>query len=55
MKKTLSILAIAVMTFGMFSCEAETDVQETENLMASLEDQDANTGGADSNEESREN
>ncbi|WP_165819380.1 hypothetical protein [Flagellimonas aquimarina] len=41
MRKTLSILAIAVMTFGMFSCEAETDVQETENLMASLEDQDS--------------
>lgn len=41
MKKTLSILAIAVMTFGMFSCEAETDVQETENLMAELEDQDS--------------
>lgn len=46
MKKTLSILAIAVMTFGMFSCEAETDVQETENLMAELEDQDANTGSS---------
>jgi len=48
MKKTLSILAIAVMTFGMFSCEAETDVQETENLMAELEDQDASEGNSSS-------
>ncbi|UII79286.1 hypothetical protein [Flagellimonas sp. CMM7] len=46
MKKTLSILAIAVMTFGMFSCEAETDVQETENLMAELEDQDSTDSGS---------
>lgn len=53
MKKTLSILAIAVMTFGMFSCEAETDVQETENLMAELEDQDANTGNSSSQDDGR--
>ncbi|WP_298925735.1 hypothetical protein [uncultured Allomuricauda sp.] len=52
MKKTLSILAIAVMTFGMFSCEAETDVQETENLMAELEDQDA-TGGDSAQDDDR--
>jgi hypothetical protein len=52
MRKTLSVLAIAVMTFGMFSCEAETDVQETENLMASLEDQDA-TGGDSAQDDDR--
>lgn len=40
MKKTLSILAVAVLTLGMFSCEAESDVQETEALMAALENAD---------------
>ncbi|WP_187269571.1 hypothetical protein [Flagellimonas hymeniacidonis] len=51
MKKTLSILAVAVMTLGMFSCEAETDVNETEALMAQLEDQDANTGSDKSDDD----
>lgn len=44
MKKTLSILAIAVMSLGLFSCEAESDVNETEALFETLEDQNANTG-----------
>ncbi|AWX46342.1 hypothetical protein HME9304_03375 [Flagellimonas maritima] len=37
MKKTLSIFAIALMTIGMFSCEAENDVQETESLFETLD------------------
>ncbi len=53
MKKTLSILAVAVMTLGMFSCEAETDVSETEALMAQLEDQEA-TGGQNANDDDRQ-
>lgn len=51
MKKTLSILAIAVMTLGMFSCEAEADVQETENLMAELEDQDSTDNSASNSDD----
>nr|WP_298790204.1 hypothetical protein [uncultured Allomuricauda sp.] len=46
MKKTLSILAMAVFTLGLFSCEAETDVAETETLFESIEDQDATGGSA---------
>ncbi len=53
MKKTLSILAVALMTLGMFSCEAETDVSETEALMAQLEDQEANTGNSSSQDDGR--
>ncbi|MGX1929089.1 hypothetical protein [Flagellimonas sp. 2504JD4-2] len=43
MKKTLLILALAVFTLGFVSCEAETDVAETETLFESL-DPDSNTG-----------
>ncbi|MEO9513542.1 MAG: hypothetical protein ABJN84_11055 [Flavobacteriaceae bacterium] len=53
MKKTLSILAVAAMTVGMISCEAETSTQETEDLFEVF-DQDASTGH-DSNPEVREN
>lgn len=55
MKKTLSILAVTVLTLGMFSCEAESDVQETEALMAELtelEDQQA-TGSSSSQDDDR--
>ncbi|MEX0313616.1 MAG: hypothetical protein AB3N18_05525 [Allomuricauda sp.] len=56
MKKTLSILAITVFTLGLFSsCEAETDVAETESLFETI-DKDAtlkaNTGGS-SNDDDR--
>ncbi|WP_420602013.1 hypothetical protein [Flagellimonas sp.] len=44
MKKVFGILAVAVLTLGMFSCEPESDVKETEALMAEIGDQDANTG-----------
>ncbi|WP_175288713.1 hypothetical protein [Flagellimonas eckloniae] len=54
MRKTLSILAIAAMTIGMVSCEAESSVQETEDLFESIADQDATTGN-DSDEDAREN
>ncbi|WP_165769954.1 hypothetical protein [Flagellimonas pacifica] len=46
MKKVFSIIALAVLTLGMFSCEAETDVKETEALMAELGDQDSSTGSS---------
>lgn len=36
MKKLLSIAAIALLTTGLFSCEAETDVQDTEAMVKNL-------------------
>ena len=36
MKKLLSIFAIALLTTGLFSCEAETDVQDTEAMVKSI-------------------
>ncbi|WP_168796327.1 hypothetical protein [Flagellimonas onchidii] len=50
MRKTLSILAIAVFTLGLFSCESETSVAETENLFETL-DPDANTGNSKSDDD----
>jgi|GEM_PF-2439570 len=32
MKKVFSILAVVVMCAGLFSCEAETNLDETQNL-----------------------
>ena len=32
MKKVISILAMVVLSIGMFSCEAENNVEETEAL-----------------------
>ncbi|NVN18416.1 hypothetical protein GUA46_08690 [Muricauda sp. HICW] len=36
MRKVLSILAVAFLTVGFYSCEAETDVQETEAMFEQL-------------------
>lgn len=36
MKKVFSILALALLTVGFYSCESETDVQETEALFEQL-------------------
>jgi outer membrane lipoprotein-sorting protein len=47
MKKLLSIFAIALLTTGLFSCEAETDVQDTEAMVKSISvdiDQSATEG-----------
>ncbi|MCB0373237.1 MAG: hypothetical protein KDD31_09535 [Muricauda sp.] len=42
MRKALSILALALLTVGFYSCEAETDVQETEAMFKQLQvDQNA--------------
>lgn len=43
MRKVVSIFAVVVMTMGLFSCEAESDVSETEALFETL-DQDSSTG-----------
>ncbi|MCR9262853.1 MAG: hypothetical protein NXH86_01775 [Flavobacteriaceae bacterium] len=55
MKKLLSIFAIALLTTGLFSCEAETDVQDTEAMVKSISvdiDQSA-TEGKQSDDEDR--
>lgn len=43
MRKLLSILALALLTTGFYSCEAETDIQDTEALFEQL-DQNATDG-----------
>ncbi|MGN7513959.1 MAG: hypothetical protein ACTHOM_06245 [Allomuricauda sp.] len=45
MKKVFSILALALLTVGFYSCEAENDVQETEAMFQQLQmDQNATDG-----------
>lgn len=54
MKKLLSIFAIALLTTGLFSCEAETDVQDTEAMVTSLSvdiDQSATEGKQSDNDD----
>lgn len=56
MKRALSIFALALLTVGMFSCEPETDVQDTEAMIKTLKlDQDQATDGKSSNSEERGN
>ena len=52
MKKVLSILALALLTLGFASCEADTNVQDTEALFQAL-DQNA-TDGTSSDVEERD-
>ena len=58
MRKVVSILALALLTVGFYSCEADTDVQDTEATFKQLKvDQSATDGeetvndgrGSDSN------
>jgi len=45
MKKVLSILAVTLLTVGFYSCETETDVQDTEAMYEQLTiDQNATDG-----------
>jgi hypothetical protein len=49
MRKVLSILAMALLTVGFYSCEAETDVQDTEAMFEQLTiDQNATDGDVSS-------
>ena len=43
MKKVMSILALALLTIGISSCEADTNIQDTEALFEQL-DQNATDG-----------
>lgn len=51
MRKVLSILALALLTVGFYSCEAETDIQDTEALFEQM-DQNA-TDGTQSDDDDR--
>ena len=44
MKKTVSILAVLVMSIGLFSCEADNNLEETQSLYENLEDTEATDG-----------
>ncbi|MEK6154288.1 hypothetical protein WIW50_13540 [Flavobacteriaceae bacterium 3-367] len=37
MKKTVSILAVLVMSIGLFSCEADNNLEETQSLYENLD------------------
>ena len=55
MKKVFSILALALLTTGFYSCETETDVQDTEAMFEQLTlDQNA-TDGEDHDKDGRGN
>jgi len=52
MKKAVSIFAVLIMTFGMFSCEAETNLEETDavyelNIDAAVDGDDIKTESRD--------
>ena len=48
MKKVFGIVAVALFSVGLFSCEAETNVEDTEALFETLEvDGNAVDGGVD--------
>ncbi len=42
MKKVISILAVIVLSIGLFSCEAENNIEETEALYENLDTIKAN-------------
>ncbi|WP_209400026.1 hypothetical protein [Pseudozobellia sp. WGM2] len=52
MKKVASIFAVVVMAIGMFSCEAETNLEETEAVYKL--NVDAATDGDDVRQDDRE-
>ncbi len=47
MRRALSIFALALLAVGMYSCEPETDVQDTEALMKTIDQE--STDGKSSN------
>ena len=49
MKKAFSILAVITLTIGLFSCEADTNIEETEALFDV--EQNATDGQEDESEE----
>jgi len=56
MRRALSIFTLALLAVGMYSCEPETDVQDTEALIKTLKlDQDQATDGKQSDDDDRQN
>ncbi|NAS13416.1 hypothetical protein [Poritiphilus flavus] len=51
MKKVLSIFAVAVMCVGLFSCEDDSSIEETQALYENLSDSDATDGGQVDNDD----
>ncbi|MEX0291213.1 MAG: hypothetical protein AB3N14_19075 [Flavobacteriaceae bacterium] len=54
MKKVLSVLAVAVLSIGLFSCEPETSVAETDALYDTIDidasdDDEVTQGGSGGN------
>ncbi len=49
MKKALSILAVMVFSIGLFSCEADTNIEETEALFDVEQNANDNTGSSSGN------
>lgn len=47
MKKVLSILAIAVMTVGFYSCETESTAEEEQLLIEATDDDEYGCEGRD--------
>ncbi|MEM9076605.1 MAG: hypothetical protein AAGC43_06170 [Bacteroidota bacterium] len=53
MKKVFGILAVAVFSMGLFSCEAETNVEETEALFETLKIDENSVDGQVDNDNGR--
>nr|WP_297919732.1 hypothetical protein [uncultured Allomuricauda sp.] len=45
MKKVFGILAVAVFSLGLFSCESETNIEETEALFETLNAEEKSVDG----------
>ena len=54
MKKVFGILAVAVFSLGLFSCESETNVEETEALFETLKIDENSVDGEVHVEDDRE-
>ncbi|WP_182859192.1 hypothetical protein [Flagellimonas aequoris] len=54
MRKVVSILALALLTVGFYSCEADTDVQDTEATFKQLKVDQSATDGDETVAEGRE-
>ncbi|MDC6364929.1 MULTISPECIES: hypothetical protein [Flavobacteriaceae] len=47
MRKVVCILAVVAMGMGMMSCEADTDVQDTESLFEALDQESTDKSESD--------
>ncbi|WP_165395222.1 hypothetical protein [Flagellimonas allohymeniacidonis] len=54
MKKVFTLIAMAVFTLGLFSCEAETNVEETESLFETIDAKSNAVDGDDPMDDDRQ-